>query len=82
MMLILISFIHDGGVFRQNRDAFFSLQRVAVHNTFDGVLIITEDMALLEQGIDEGRFAVVDMGDDSDVSDVITILHNTCFYPY
>jgi hypothetical protein len=39
-------------------------------------------MALFEQGIDQGGFAVVDMGDDGDVSDIIAVFHNTCFYPY
>ena len=71
--------IHDRGILRQDRDAFFPFQRVTIHNTVDSVLVFTENMALFEQGIDEGRLAVVDVGDNSDVSDVITVLHNTCF---
>jgi hypothetical protein len=34
-------------------------------------------VALFEHGIDEGGLAVVDVGDDSDVSDVVT-LHSVC----
>jgi hypothetical protein len=36
-------------------------------------------MALFEQGIYQSGLAVVDVGDYSDVADVIAVIHNTCF---
>jgi hypothetical protein len=36
-------------------------------------------MALFEQGIYQRGLAVVDVSDNSDVADVIAVIHNTCF---
>ncbi len=34
-------------------------------------LVVPEDLGLLEQGIHEGGFAVIDVGNDGDVADVL-----------
>ena len=36
-----------------------------------GVLAFAEDAALAEHGIDQGRLAVVDVGDDREITDVV-----------
>ena len=61
----------DGDVLGQNGDAALALQRVAVeHRVLN--LVIAEVAALPEQGIDQRRLSMVDVGDNRDVSNVIT----------
>jgi hypothetical protein len=61
-------FVMDGGVLRQNRDAPLALQLVAVHRTLGHALVGAERAALVQQGVDERRLAMIDVGDDCDVT--------------
>jgi hypothetical protein len=36
--------------------------------------VIVKDVGLLEHPIDEGRFAVIDVGDDGDVANIVACL--------
>jgi len=56
------------GVLGQDRDAALALEVVRVHHAVRELLVGPEDAALPEHGVDEGRLAVVDVGDDGDVS--------------
>jgi hypothetical protein len=47
-----------------------ALEVVGVHGTFDDVLIGAERPGLLEQLVDQGRLAMVDMGDDREIPEI------------
>jgi len=60
--------IEDGRVLRQDGDAALALKLVGVHNAFGDSLIGAERAALLEHGVDQRGFAVVDVRDDGDIA--------------
>ena len=62
------SLIVHGGVFGKDGDASFPLQSVAVHHALFGCLIFPVNAALLQHFVNQRCFAVVDMGDDRNVS--------------
>ena len=66
----LDAFVVDGGVFRENRDAAFALEVARVHNAVGNGLVLAERTALFEQLVDERGLAVVDVRDDSNISEV------------
>ena len=53
----------------ENRDPALALLIVGVHHTFDRCLVRGEDAGGLEQAIDEGRLAVIDVRDQRDVAE-------------
>ena len=59
----------DGGVLGENRDAPLALERVRVHHPLLNDLIISKRARLAEHLVDEGRLSVVDVRDDSNVTD-------------
>ena len=59
-----------GGAFRQDRDAALALEVVPVQRALGDLLIGAEGAALLEQAVDQGGLAVVDVGDDGDVAQI------------
>ena len=59
-------------VLGQNRDPLLALQVVRVHHTLDDLLVLAEDAALPQHCVDQRRLAVVDVGDDSDVPNVLS----------
>ena len=58
----------DGGVLGQNGDAALPLQIVGVHDPLHRGLVLAVDAALLEHFVHQGGLAVVDVGDNGDVS--------------
>ena len=62
--------VGDGGVLGQDGDAALALQIVGVEDQAARGGGVAEDVRLLEQPIDEGGLAVVDVGDDGDVAQV------------
>ena len=62
----------EGDVLGQDRDAALALQVVRVENAIADELAGTELAALAQQAIDERRLAVIDVGDDGDVTNVGT----------
>jgi len=60
----------DSGVLGEDRDAALAFERVRVQHTFSDLLIITERVRLSQQSIHQGGLAVIDMGNDSDVSTI------------
>jgi hypothetical protein len=71
----LRSAVDDGRVLGHDRDAALTLEGVAVHDPLGHLLVLAEDVALLEHGVDQRRLAVVDVGDDRDVADVSACCH-------
>ena len=58
----------DGGVLGQDGDAALALEVVVVHRALGHPLVGAEHAALMEQRIDQGGLAVIDVGDDRDVA--------------
>jgi hypothetical protein len=61
-------FPHHRGRLGENGDPALALEIVRIHDSFGDALIVAEGARLLQQSVDERRFAVVDMGDDGDVA--------------
>ena len=66
--------IEDGGVLRHDGDALLALEVDRVHHPLGDRLMLTEDAALPEHRIHQGGLAVVDVGDDRQVADVVSRL--------
>ena len=58
----------NGRVLRQDRDATLTLQVVGVHHAGGHSLAFAEDARLGQQGIHQGGFAMVNVGDDRNVA--------------
>ena len=61
----------ERGVFGEDGDAALALEVVGIHDALDDGFVGAEDAGLPEHGVDEGGFAVVDVGDDGDVANVL-----------
>ena len=59
----------DGAVLRQDGDAALTLDVVRVHDALAHVLVRGEGAGLLQQAVDQGGLAVIDVRDDGDVAD-------------
>jgi hypothetical protein len=64
----LDAFVFDGRVLGQNGDAALPLQIAGVHDPVHDLLIGAVDAALLEHLVHQRGLAVVDVGDDGDIS--------------
>ena len=64
--------MHDRCILGKNRDTPFPLQRIGIHNSFRHFLVFPENMALFEHSIDKGRFTVVDMSDDRNITNIFS----------
>ena len=60
--------VRDGRVLREDGDAALALEVVRVHDPRDYFLIVAEDAALLQHGVDQSGLAVVHVRDDGDVA--------------
>src|SRR6185437_15638447 len=54
----------------QDGDAALALQIVGIHRALDDALVVAIGAGLLQQAIDQRGLAVVDVGDDGDVTKV------------
>ncbi len=60
----------DGRVLCQDGDTALALQVVGVHDAFGDLLIDAKDARLTEKPIDQGCLAVVNVGDNGDVTQI------------
>ena len=60
----------DRGRLGQDGDAALALEIVGIHRAFDHALVLAERARLLQQPVDQGGLAVVDVRDDGDVAKV------------
>ena len=60
-----------GRVLGQNGDAALTFDVAGVHDAVGHLLVFTENAALLEHFIHQSGLAVVNVGDDSDVADIV-----------
>lgn len=58
--------------FRQDRNAPFAFQVIGVHHALRHLFVGAENVALFQHCIDQCGFAVVNMGDNGNVADVIS----------
>ncbi len=58
----------DCAILRQNGDPAFLFQVVVVHDAFSDLLVSGERTCLRQQFIDQGSFAVIDVGDNGDIA--------------
>ena len=61
----------DGAVFGANGDAALALEFVGIHHALFQVLGLPEGVGGAEDGIDQRRLTMIDMGDDGHVSDLL-----------
>lgn len=61
----------DRSILGEHGDTALTLQLIGIHDQGTGRRGVPKDHALLQQSVDEGRLAVVDVGDDGDVSQVM-----------
>ena len=64
-----------GGVLGQDGDAALALDVAGVHHAVNGLLILVISAALLEHLVDQGGLAVVNVGNDGNVANVILRYH-------
>ncbi len=62
--------VDQGDVFGEDRDAPFPLQIVGIEDAVARELGVAKLTALTQQGIDQGRLAVVDVCNDGDIADI------------
>ncbi len=67
--------VADGGVLGENGDALLALEVHRVHDPLGHVLAAAKGARLPEHGVDQRRLAVVDVGDDRQVPQVGSPLH-------
>jgi hypothetical protein len=58
----------DGAVLGEDRDATLALDVIRIHDPLAHALMSRERAGLIEQAVDQGRLAVVDVRDDGDVA--------------
>ncbi len=66
----------DGGVLGENRDALLAFEVHRVHHAVGGLGVLAESTGLPQHRVDECRLAVVDMGDDRNVTQIGTDRHS------
>ena len=69
----LVTFVIYGRIFGENGDSAFFLQFVAVHDAGFRELTVPEHSTLLKEAIDQGGFPVINMGNNSNISDKFLI---------
>ena len=63
---------------RQNRDAALTLEIVRVHHALGHGLVVAKHARLPQHGVDQSGFAMIDVSDDGDVSDVLAAGFGHC----
>jgi hypothetical protein len=64
--------VADGRVLGEDRDAFLAFEVAGVHRALGQLVVIVVVALLLQHGVDERRLAVVDVGDDRHVAQIMT----------
>ncbi len=60
----------DRGDLGEDGDAALALEVVRIHRPLGHALVVAEGAGLLQEPVDQGRLAMVDMGDDGDIAKV------------
>ena len=63
--------INNGCIFSQDGNTFFTFEVIRIHNKGANRFIFAENIALFEQAVHQGGFAVVNVSYDSDISNIV-----------
>ena len=63
--------VADRDVLREDGDAALALLVVGVEHALGDLLVVSEDVGGLQEPVDQRGLAVVDVGDDGDVANVV-----------
>ena len=66
----LHALVDHAGVLGPDRDPALTFLVHRVHDPFAHIVDLAMDMGLAEHGVDQCRFAMVDVGDDGDIPDI------------
>ena len=66
-----VSFVADADVFAEDGDAALALEVVVVEDEFAGFLVVAEEFGLVEHAVDEGGLAVVDVGYNCHITNIL-----------
>jgi hypothetical protein len=70
--------VHYGRILSHDGNPLFPLKGITVHYQLAYCLVISKDLALLEHGIYQGGLAMVNVGNNRDISDITAIVHVWC----
>ena len=65
--------IDNGRIFCQYSNAPLAFLVICIHNKFADALILAEDMALLEQAVHQGGFSMIDVGNNSNIANIVAL---------
>ena len=68
--------VHDRAVLRVNGDPAFPFQIVGVHHAVDDLLVVAEDVALIEESVDQRGLARVDVCNHGNINNWIFLFHS------
>ena len=63
--------VDDAGGFGEDGDAALAFEVVGIHDAFGDIFVFAEDSALAKHGVDQSGLAMIDVGDDGDVADLV-----------
>jgi hypothetical protein len=62
-------------VFGADRDPTFPFKIIVVHQAFRHLLVVPKCSGSAKDGVNQSRFSVVDMGDNSEITNVVDWYH-------
>jgi hypothetical protein len=62
----------DRGILGHDRDAAFALERERIHYAIGHLLVGAEDSGLTQERIDQRGFAVIDVRNDCEITNILT----------
>ena len=68
----LSSFIIDSRILGQDGDPPLPFNVIGIHDPLGNLLILAEYATLLQELVHQSRLAVVNMGDDRDITDIFS----------
>ena len=66
-----VAFVAHADVLGEDGDAAFALEVVVVEDEFAGLLVVAEELGLMKHTVDEGGLAMVDVGYNSNITNVL-----------
>ncbi len=67
-------FVGDRRVLSEDGNTSFALQLVGIEDERTNLLMLPKNPALFQQAVYKSRFSMIDMSDDSNITDVVTSL--------
>ena len=77
----LCIFVSYRSIFGKDCNTTFPFDIIGVHHSFGYFLILTEDTALFQKLVNQGGFAMINMGNNGNVSDIFSFLFHNLLHP-